>query len=766
MKKNYRLIIFILTFLILSMSTYAYIAPLKPTAPIMTLQETTPTQLVSGEKSMDWGFFPPTPSEEVFNHNYIEFNIGVLEKCTTEQGGLKIEMNGVNRSVCTNCPFTVPGFVTYNWTGLNDGNKSYSFWCNNQKKTSSWTYLDTGKNAYAKQISPEDNYHWEDPAQPITLSCEAYSPSGIESITLRGDFYNIKYEMLYTDTFMVPGNQTNYTANFQVEGIDINDSYIWNCEAQSKGGYKIYSDQNYTLNVGRGIVYVIHAIDTESNNRESQDHKFFMDLDFSNYIINNFNNYGDPDNGVTIQTFDQDTRRLYTDSFNNPFKLTWYLMTHEAHCHAKDSSGMLPNPVGCDIIAEIMYGNKSSILYSYGGTYRNEITRWGDGIGWHNHHSYWSGESTSDSAGEWIGDSLSEFSFDGSSLFWYNTSNTTLTETDYVRAKKLASEFSYNYNLPWTSYRAGWLVINNAYNGFLEKITALDFTNTPLPAGNMWKPQIYKSGTDRLIGFRCSPGAPSQAIMDNGFYYAQNGQRVVVCGYSHNYLGIVLISDTANIWNRATQSSSNYGVDFKYVTDLEAAQAFFRITDTTPPTLQTEIIENNLYVYSDEELYSPPVLNIRLNDGLTTNYSLEYMSEINKTAFVFDISSYENRILGIVVRATDKHFNTASKKVSLFQQGLAVCGDMNYDKKVNVMDIIYLINYKFKNGPDPVPLVQLGDVDGSGRINILDIIYLINYKYKEGPAPVGQFGLCNSPAPSEPTEEGDLQTIIEYLQNV
>ncbi len=63
-----------------------------------------------------------------------------------------------------------------------------------------------------------------------------------------------------------------------------------------------------------------------------------------------------------------------------------------------------------------------------------------------------------------------------------------------------------------------------------------------------------------------------------------------------------------------------------------------------------------------------------------------------------------------------------------------LCGDVNNDAYVNVLDIIELINYKFREGPEPDNLAA-GDVDGNGAVNVLDILDLINYKFREGPAP-------------------------------
>jgi hypothetical protein len=83
------------------------------------------------------------------------------------------------------------------------------------------------------------------------------------------------------------------------------------------------------------------------------------------------------------------------------------------------------------------------------------------------------------------------------------------------------------------------------------------------------------------------------------------------------------------------------------------------------------------------------------------------------------------------------HLDTT--KVKLYNGSLLVlqgiCGDINNNGIINLLDITYLINYVYKGGPPP-PSPGLCDINHcSGSINILDITYLINYIYKAGPAP-------------------------------
>ncbi len=63
-----------------------------------------------------------------------------------------------------------------------------------------------------------------------------------------------------------------------------------------------------------------------------------------------------------------------------------------------------------------------------------------------------------------------------------------------------------------------------------------------------------------------------------------------------------------------------------------------------------------------------------------------------------------------------------------------LCGDANADGVLDLEDVLYLINYLYKNGPAPYPF-EAGDVDGSGGIDLGDALHLINYLYKGGPAP-------------------------------
>lgn len=63
-----------------------------------------------------------------------------------------------------------------------------------------------------------------------------------------------------------------------------------------------------------------------------------------------------------------------------------------------------------------------------------------------------------------------------------------------------------------------------------------------------------------------------------------------------------------------------------------------------------------------------------------------------------------------------------------------ICGEVDGIDGMNILDVVYLINYKYKGGPPPINM-GMADMDNcSGDINILDVVYFINWKYKGGPA--------------------------------
>jgi hypothetical protein len=59
-------------------------------------------------------------------------------------------------------------------------------------------------------------------------------------------------------------------------------------------------------------------------------------------------------------------------------------------------------------------------------------------------------------------------------------------------------------------------------------------------------------------------------------------------------------------------------------------------------------------------------------------------------------------------------------------------GDANADGVIDIGDVVHIVNYLYRNGPDPDPL-QAGDCNCDGQTDVGDVVYLINYLFKGGP---------------------------------
>ncbi len=73
---------------------------------------------------------------------------------------------------------------------------------------------------------------------------------------------------------------------------------------------------------------------------------------------------------------------------------------------------------------------------------------------------------------------------------------------------------------------------------------------------------------------------------------------------------------------------------------------------------------------------------------------------------------------------------------TLVREGIAefIYGDCNGDGTVDIGDVVYLINYLYKNGSAPDP-VEAGDVNSDQTVDLGDVVHLINYLFKGGPPP-------------------------------
>jgi hypothetical protein len=159
------------------------------------------------------------------------------------------------------------------------------------------------------------------------------------------------------------------------------------------------------------------------------------------------------------------------------------------------------------------------------------------------------------------------------------------------------------------------------------------------------------------------------------------------------------------------------------------------------PAVLSEIAGVDFGLYTDEHSFSvatvdpeggPLWYRFKWGDETGSGWLGPYAS--GDTCTASHIWSVEDSY-DIQVVARDDWFHlsdTAHKTVSLWE---FFHGDANGDLMVNILDVIYLIQFLYYEGPYPTPYAA-GDVDGNVVVNIVDLSYLINYLYFDGPPPV------------------------------
>ncbi len=69
------------------------------------------------------------------------------------------------------------------------------------------------------------------------------------------------------------------------------------------------------------------------------------------------------------------------------------------------------------------------------------------------------------------------------------------------------------------------------------------------------------------------------------------------------------------------------------------------------------------------------------------------------------------------------------------------CGDANADGDVSVSDVIALINFLFKGGPEP--WLYYSDVNSNCSVTVSDVVLLIGYLFRFGPPPECDYSECD-----------------------
>jgi hypothetical protein len=175
--------------------------------------------------------------------------------------------------------------------------------------------------------------------------------------------------------------------------------------------------------------------------------------------------------------------------------------------------------------------------------------------------------------------------------------------------------------------------------------------------------------------------------------------------------------------------------------------------DTTAQPHSAYIIDCDRFLYPHTGFHAPQLDSLVQNPGyevtgmnedlaMVMTFFYDYTVNPDDTLYIYSVlSTVQNAgtkspedaydlLLGNVAKAKQWYMDHVYSTGPSF-----ICGDANSDLGINILDVTYIVNYLYKNGPAPDPEIS-ADADGSGGINILDVTHLVNYLYKNGPDPI------------------------------
>ncbi|NIN00260.1 MAG: peptidase M1 [candidate division Zixibacteria bacterium] len=166
-------------------------------------------------------------------------------------------------------------------------------------------------------------------------------------------------------------------------------------------------------------------------------------------------------------------------------------------------------------------------------------------------------------------------------------------------------------------------------------------------------------------------------------------------------------------WILRSVSSTSYGMNI--------------ITTDLPPDSQFYAYAETLVVKGGTAPYTWEVESGSLPDGLELDSVTGVISGVPTVSDSFDFT----------IKVTDSSSPGKTDTQELYvvvTETPFMHGDANHDFVIDGADVIYIINYLYRSGPEPFPW-DAGDVDCDGIVGPGDVVYLLNYLFRNGPPP-------------------------------
>ncbi len=157
------------------------------------------------------------------------------------------------------------------------------------------------------------------------------------------------------------------------------------------------------------------------------------------------------------------------------------------------------------------------------------------------------------------------------------------------------------------------------------------------------------------------------------------------------------------------------------------------LESTYPP--DSSLIAGPYIDFSFTLSHLPPPVQVVINDTMTTFVSICNIP--NATVMNIPLEEGVNTIKLKTIPNTPctESIYIGSISLTVDPECCVVAGDANSDGDTNVGDAVFVINYVFKSGYEPLCPSQ-ADTNNDCGVNIGDAVYLINFVFKGGSSPV------------------------------
>lgn len=171
-----------------------------------------------------------------------------------------------------------------------------------------------------------------------------------------------------------------------------------------------------------------------------------------------------------------------------------------------------------------------------------------------------------------------------------------------------------------------------------------------------------------------------------------------------------------------------------------------------PHAVATELLTTDTIIYSGaSRVYSFTVANTsEFNDV----YSITFYDDLGWISFdslTRAIAAQDDTTFTVNVHppqgtplstASVLHFKAVSVNDTLVSEEESISvktvlykGDSNFNGSISITDLNYLVNYFFRGGSAPIPVLAAGDFSCDGSTNIIDLNSNVNYFFRGGPKP-------------------------------